>query len=789
MGIATGQAETRDGDYFGAVLNLTARLTSVARGGQVLIDGTTEDLLTGVDLISLGRHRLRDIAKPIDIHQFKLRDCASSSILQGPWSCLGIYARRDQLRGPRVRTRRLRGTLRTKRLVTLTGVGGVGKTRLALELAARVVDDFPDGAWLIELAPVGEPGAVPDAVAAALGITQQPGKSVAESVAAALEGRSRLLIFDNCEHVLDAASEMIEVILQQSASVKVLTTSREGLRAKDEQLCPVPPLDVESAAASLFVERARAVAPAISFATGGEVVVEICRQLDGIPLAIELAASRMQSMTVAEIRDRLDDRFRLLVGSRRGLERHQTLRHAVQWSYDLLDDAEKSLLKRSSVFAGGFDLASACAVAGGGDEFATLDLLDAMVRKSLVTTDQSTGRTRFSMLETIRQFAEEQLAASGESDEIRTLHARYLASREDDVMKQWDSPRQRDAYDWFNVELANLRNAFRWSADHDDLDTAAAIAIYAPFLGFWIGQHEAIAWAEELIEPAKAVEHRRLAHLYTMAAQCQMTGRLAECLNYSKAGRAAIATGRYDELEERFEASLGSGYLTAGQPKRAIELCRSLIDRGPGPHTYSQLCLVLALIMSGAKVEAVAASQGLLAAPEVTKNPSVAAYALHAYGWAHLDADPVAASEALHRGLKIARRRGSREMESGLAVMLARLAAARGETLDAFNFLSLAIRHYYDSGSFSYMSGPLAVLAAHFDRLGNYEAAATISGSATTPLTSAALPEITDAIAHLRYVLGDAAYESFARTGQEMTNGAMAAYALNQIDLAQAELS
>ena len=236
---------------------------------------------------------------------------------------------------------------------------------------------------------------------------------------------------------------------------------------------------------------------------GAGAVVEICRRLDGIPLAIELAASRMQSMTVTEVRDRLGDRFRLLVGSRRGLERHQTLRHAVQWSYDLLDDAEKVLLNCCSVFAGGFDLASADVVTGADDEFATLDLLDALVRKSLLVADRSTERTRFSMLETIRQFAEEQLVASGEADEIRAAHARYFAGREADVFAVWNSPRQREAYVWFTLELANLRAAFRWAADHDDLDSAAAIAVCAAILGPWVEQFEPGACAEEIIEPAR----------------------------------------------------------------------------------------------------------------------------------------------------------------------------------------------------------------------------------------------------------------------------------------------
>jgi predicted ATPase len=307
----------------------------------------------------------------------------------------------------------------------------VGKTRLAQEVAAGLANEFPDGVWVFELAAVADPGPVPDAVAAVLGIIQQPGKSVSESVAAALEGRIRLLVFDNCEHVLDAAAGLVEAILAHSATVKILATSREGLRVADEQLWPVPSLDVgagiDSAAVSLFIERAQAVSPRFSVTNADEAaaVVEICRRLDGIPLAIELAASRLVSMTASEVRDRLDQRFRLLVGSRRGLERHHTLRHAVAWSYNLLDDAEKALLERCSVFAGGFDLESACAVMGSDDDFANLDLLDALVRKSLLVADRSSGRTRFSMLETIRQFAEEQLVARGEASEVRAAHSRY----------------------------------------------------------------------------------------------------------------------------------------------------------------------------------------------------------------------------------------------------------------------------------------------------------------------------------------------------------------------------
>ncbi len=508
MGLATGEAELRDGDYFGAVLNRAARVMASGHGGQVLLDGSTAGLCSSIDLIALGPRRLRDIAKPVEMFQvlavglrsefppLKTLDATPGNLRPQTTSFIGREAELAEVQE----------ALKAHRVVTLTGVGGVGKTRLATEVAARLADEFPDGVWFFELAAVTDPAAVPDAVAAVLGITQQPGKTVTESVAAALEGRVRLLVFDNCEHVRDAAADLVEAILAHSATVRVLATSREGLGVADEQLWLVPSLEVragiDSAAVNLFVERARSVRSRFSVAKADEAaaVVEICRRLDGIPLAIELAASRMASMTASEVRDRLDQRFRLLVGSRRGLERHHTLRHAVAWSYDLLDDAEKSLLARCSVFAGGFDLQSACAVAGseGVDDYAVLDLLDALVRKSLLVADRSSGRTRFSMLETIRQFAEEQLVARGEATEVRTAHARYFAGRETDILALWDSPRQREAYDWFTAELANLRTAFRWAADQGDLDTAATIATYAGFLGFLAEIYEPIAWAEEL---------------------------------------------------------------------------------------------------------------------------------------------------------------------------------------------------------------------------------------------------------------------------------------------------
>ena len=252
-------------------------------------------------------------------------------------------------------------------------------------------------------------------------------------------------------------------------------------------------------------------------------------------------------VTASEVRDRLDQRFRLLVGSRRGLERHQTLRDAVAWSDDHLDENEKSLLTRCSVFSGGIDLQSACAVVGfdDSDDYAILDLLDALVRKSLLVADRSLGRTRFSTLVTIRQFADEQLVAGAAAEEVRAAHARYFAGREADIFALWDSPQQREAYNWFTVELANLRTAFRWAADHGDLDVAAAIATYAGLLGLsWSSSYEPSGWAEELIEPARAADHPRLATVYAVASLCYPTGRLEAAVGYTDAGQIVLGRSR-----------------------------------------------------------------------------------------------------------------------------------------------------------------------------------------------------------------------------------------------------
>ncbi len=795
MGLATGEAELRGTDYFGTVLNRAARVMAAGHGGQILLAESTASLLSGVDLLDLGPRRLRDLPMPVGMFQVRAPGLRSNfpplrALDPSPGN---VRPATSRIIGRESEVDEVGAAVREHRLVTLTGVGGVGKTRLALEVAAGLADEFPDGAWVFELAVVVDPDAVPDAVASVLNITQQPGKSLTETVAIALQDRVRLLILDNCEHVRDAAADLVEAILARSATVKVLATSREALGVADEQLWLVPSLNVGngvgSAAAMLFVDRARSVSSHFSTARSNDAaaVVEICRRLDGIPLAIELAASRMASMTAIEVRDRLDQRFRLLVGARRGLERHQTLRHAVQWSYDLLAEPEKVLLERCSVFSGGFDLASCCAVAESDDEFATLDLLGALVRKSLLVADRSIGHTRFSMLETIRQFAEEQLAGRGEAAAARTAHARHFAACEADMMALWDSPRQREAYDRLTIDLANLRSAFRWATDEGDLDTAAAIAIQAGLLGPLIETYEPITWAEELVEPARAAAQPRLVPLCAIASLCYLLGRADDALDYSNAGQSAM---QRDSNEAQFGLEhlwLGAVYSAVAELDLYVAYYQNQLARRIDTHGLGRASVVVALTLAGRSQEAFSTATGLVDTAEASRNPYAVSFALLAFGMACGINDSDRAFDALSRGVAVARESGNRANELYLAMTLAMtINRSEGETIDssvALDNITLALRNYYDSGNIAMVRTAFGLLATFLDRHGRSDTAARIAAFAcVSPTAAPTVPEFGTVITHLRDVLGEREYAALSRQGEAMTVSDAIAYAYEQID-------
>ena len=800
MGVATGEAQERDGDYFGAVLNRAARVMGAGHGGQILVAASTASLVEGVDFADLGEHRLRDLSSAARLFQVRAEGLAERF---PPLRTLdtvpgNLPSQATSFIGRDVEVKEVCELVRDHRLVTLTGVGGVGKTRLALQVAAELITEFPDGVWLVELAPLGDPAALPDVVATVLGVTPQAAAlTVAESITQALSGRRLLLVLDNCEHVLDAAADLVEAILARTTTVKVLVTSREGLRVGAEQLWPVPSLGVVggrgSAAVELFVERARAVSPGFGLAEESDVraVVDICRRVDGIALAIELAAARMVSLSAVEVLEHLRDRFRLLSGSRRGLERHQTLRNTVAWSCDLLNGEERSVLGRCSVFADGFDLAAAKQLCGGEDldEYAVLDVLDSLVRKSLVTADQPGGRTRYGMLETIRQFAEEKLAATGSTTAVRDGHARYFANQAVTYWDIFEGPSQRVALDWVDAEFGNLRAGFRWATDQQNLDDAVAIAAHTTIMAWVLQRFEPVGWAEELLEAATAADSRQLPRLYTAASFCVLMGRPETAVGYAHTAVLLQADPRYDPFEigwsSLFEAT---AHLNAGRAERSLEIL-AVLSTEPGFAHVASLCGTLYWLPVVGRVEqARAIAEETLTAARALGNPFFVAWALAGFGRAFTATDPTRALGVLRQGLLDADAHRLPFMAAVIARDAAGLEAIHGDLQQGLTLFDSTIDSWHKAGSVTSLAITIGNLVVFFDRVERPEIAAIIYGSSAHHPAINGVVNLPAVVDHLCVVLGQTVFDGCVATGAAMESGAAVRYARDQIQAVRSEL-
>jgi predicted ATPase/class 3 adenylate cyclase/DNA-binding CsgD family transcriptional regulator len=488
IGVHTGQIQLRDeGNYAGPTINRTARLRDLGHGGQTLLSGATEPLV--VDwlpadgwLLDLGTHPLRDLPRPERVVQLCHPDTCNEFPPPRTAKSIDTPSLPVQLtsfigRGPQIDdVRRLLGD---NRLVNLTGAGGAGKTRLAVEIAGRFCGDFPDGVHYVDLAPVTHADVVPVAVARALGLPDQPGRSTVDSVVRSIGARRMLVVVDNCEHLLESAASLVTELLGACPSLRLLATSREPLGVPGEVTFLVPSLSIGDEAMALFTDRARRVRP--GFVVSGDnssMVEEICRRLDGMPLAIELAAARVRALSLDDILGSLHDRFRLLTGgARTAVRRQQTLRASVDWSHALLTEPERLLFRRLAVFLAGFDLDAAQAVAGATEveRYQVLDQLTLLVDKSLVVAENASGRTRYRLLETVRQYASEKLGESGEADDVRVRHRNHYMSVAD-VLNFPARPDYREHLHRIDVDIDNLRAAFRWSLEVHDTETALRLA-------------------------------------------------------------------------------------------------------------------------------------------------------------------------------------------------------------------------------------------------------------------------------------------------------------------------
>jgi len=494
MGVHTGEAELQEaGDYRGYLsMSCVQRVMSAGHGGQVLLTQATFDLVRdhprpGVSFMDLGRHRLKDILLPEQIYQLKIEGLPSEfpALKTEDMKRNNLPTQLSTFIGREKEAAQIKTLLPETQLLTLTGAGGCGKTRLSLHVANEVIEDYPNGAWLVELAPLADPNLIPQLLAAALGLREEAGQPIMTTITDFLRTKTVLLLIDNCEHLIEDCAKLAETLLRNCPRVRILASSREALGIAGESAYRVPSLDVPDLnsmlplgelsrmdAVRLFVERATASQPKFALTVqNARTVAQICKRLDGIPLAIELAAARVKVLSVEQIASRLDDRFRLLTGgSRTALPRQQTLRAMVDWSYSLLSEKEQILFRRLAVFVGGWTLEAAEAVCSGTDlePNEVLDLLTRLVDKSLVQTEEQAGAMRYSRLETVRQYAREKLLDSNESELLHDRHLDFFVKLVERLEAQIffaDSVIFNLQLNQLNQEQDNLRAALEWACE------------------------------------------------------------------------------------------------------------------------------------------------------------------------------------------------------------------------------------------------------------------------------------------------------------------------------------
>lgn len=504
MGVHTGEPALSDEGYVGLDVHRAARICSAGHGGQILLSKTTRDLVEhdlpeDVALRDLGRHRLKDLAHSEHLYQVlhpdlptdfpPLRSVATRSI--------GLPRRLTSFIGRETEIEEVRRLLATTRLLTVVGIGGAGKTRLALQVADQVVEEYLHGVYLVELAQVTDPGLVAQTIAASLGVREDPGRPLIESLKGHLQTRQILLVLDNCEHLVDAVAGLATEFLGTAPGLKLLCTSREALAVPGEAAWRIPSLSVPDGhrsadrnalesfeAVRLFVERAGEVVP--GFVLTGQnapAIVQICRRLDGIPLAIELAASRIRVLTPDQIAARLDDRFRLLAGgSRTAMPRQQTLKAAMDWSYDLLTSQEAAVLRRLSVFNRGCTLGAAEAVCAADDvaSHEVLDVLTHLVDKSLVVAEEEDRENRYRLLETVKQYGRDKLVESGEAPAVRNRHLEWFLTLAESAGPKLQTAEQLEWLNRLDAEHDNIRGALEWALEsaHEEIPARMADALW-----------------------------------------------------------------------------------------------------------------------------------------------------------------------------------------------------------------------------------------------------------------------------------------------------------------------
>jgi predicted ATPase/class 3 adenylate cyclase/DNA-binding CsgD family transcriptional regulator len=539
IGVHTGEVRLDAADdYVGPTLNRAARLRDLAHGGQVVVSGTTHDLVVdhlpdNLWLTDLGTHQLRDLPRPERVAQLCHPDLrVEFPPLHGPndASPHGLPPTLTRFVGRADQIGDVQKFLADNRLLTLAGVGGVGKTRLAVQIATQLAPDFGGGVWFVDLAPVTDPAVVPVAALRAFGISDQPGRSAMDTLVRFVGSRNVLLVLDNCEHLIDACAALTGALLGACPQLTILATSREPIGTPGELTWRVPSLSLRDEAVELFIDRARLARPDFSVTADDVTTVsEICDRMDGLPLGIELAAAAVRVMSPTEILDGLRNRFRLLTDAARiPLRRKQTLGASVDWSHALLSEPERVVFRRLAVFSGGFDLRAARVITGGvgGDgvpQHQIFDELTLLVDKSLVVAEVAESRTRFRLLDTVRHYAMERLLESGEADAVRALHRDHYA-RMAALLDSPDHGEHQRRTERVELEIDNLRAAFAWCRENEEIERALELTSALQPLWLTRGRiQEGLAWfdavlTEQVTDISAVVRGRAFADKATLDA-------------------------------------------------------------------------------------------------------------------------------------------------------------------------------------------------------------------------------------------------------------------------------
>ncbi|HEX9839655.1 MAG TPA: adenylate/guanylate cyclase domain-containing protein, partial [Anaerolineales bacterium] len=573
MGLHTGEAELREGDYYGQTLNRTARIMSLAYGGQILLSGITAEVVrdhlpANTFLLDLGEHRLRDLIRPERIFQLNAPSLPKDF---PPLKSFDTFPNNLPIQltsfiGREKEITEIKSLLHSARLITLTGSGGTGKTRLSQEVSAQELTNFQHGVWLIELASLGDPSQIIPTMAQVFGLQELPFNSLTNLVIDYLRDKKLLLILDNCEHLIGACARLADELLHQCAGLNILASSREALGIAGEVSYHVPSL-ANSESTKLFVDRARAVNPNFKLTDGNaSSIAQICSRLDGIPLAIELAAARVKLLSPEQIAARLDDRFRLLVGgSRTALPRQQTLRALIDWSYDLLSEGEKRLLQFASVFVAGWTLDALEAIA---DDPNTIEHLEQLVNKSLVVTEERESEMRYFMLETIRQYAREKLFETKQAPAARDRHFFYFNELSEKLWETFRSSNVLPILDRVDDEVENFRAALEWGLENHVEENVRLAANFCTISSMLSVPAEGVTIVKTAVECARALPpvegdanlHRQKLIARALFAQGMVGLGVGNIPQVMQALKEAIAISRLTGDKQMLGYSLGTYY-------------------------------------------------------------------------------------------------------------------------------------------------------------------------------------------------------------------------------------